>query len=114
MSIPHRSWQLATTGHRALDAIPGAAPDRVVVDLALPDVDGLTVCRLLRSATATATAEPPIVCMSEAGEAEVRIRTFEQGEVDFVQKPRAGPTRATGASPASSATSRSGRPRRPR
>jgi PAS domain S-box-containing protein len=77
--------QLATTGHRALDAIPDAAPELVIVDLELPDVDGLTLCRLLRSAPAT--AELPIICMSEAGESEVRIRSFEQGAVDFVQKP---------------------------
>jgi PAS domain S-box-containing protein len=76
---------LATTGRRALDAIPEEVPDLVVVDLTLPDLDGLTVCRLLRDGEDT--GDIPIICMSEADRVESRVESFEHGAVDFIQKP---------------------------
>jgi PAS domain S-box-containing protein len=77
--------QVATSGQHALAAIPEALPDLVMVDLLLPDMDGLAVCRLLREAPVT--TDIPIICMSEPGSAGRRVESFEHGAVDVVEKP---------------------------
>ncbi len=57
----------------------------VLLDLKLPDMDGLEVCRQLRSHTATASV--PIVMISSLDSEEDRIRGFELGADDYVTKP---------------------------
>ena len=70
------------TGAAALAAVAASAPDLVVLDLGLPDMDGTDVCRGIRSLTAT-----PIIVVS-ARDAELdRVLALEMGADDYVVKP---------------------------
>jgi DNA-binding response OmpR family regulator len=69
----------AATGAEALAA---AATDLVLLDLRLPDVDGLTVCRELRS-----RSDVPIIVVSARGEEIDRVVGLELGADDYVVKP---------------------------
>jgi DNA-binding response OmpR family regulator len=75
----------AATGREALDAIAAEPPDVLVLDLMLPHVDGLEVCRVVRSAPATA-ALPIIMLTARADESE-RIVGLELGADDYLAKP---------------------------
>jgi two-component system phosphate regulon response regulator PhoB len=77
--------RIATTGAEALQRVRTAAPDLVVLDLMLPEMDGLEVCRRLRSAAATA-AIPIIMLTAKADEID-RVVGLEMGADDYVGKP---------------------------
>ncbi|HEY8828213.1 MAG TPA: response regulator transcription factor [Jatrophihabitantaceae bacterium] len=70
-------------GQAALDAVASDAPDLMVLDLMLPEVDGLEVCRRVR----TTHADLPIIMLTALGEAEDRIAGLEVGADDYVTKP---------------------------
>ena len=71
------------SGRSALDRIGADAPDLIVLDVMLPEVDGLEVCRQVRA------SHPglPIVMLTALGEAEDRIAGLEVGADDYVTKP---------------------------
>jgi two-component system, OmpR family, response regulator RegX3 len=69
----------AATGAEALAA---ETPDVVLLDLRLPDVDGLTVCRELR-----ARSQVPIIIVSARGEEVDRVVGLELGADDYLVKP---------------------------
>ena len=71
--------QLAQPGH-------GQPPDLVVLDLMLPDIDGLEVCRRIRSLP-TATAQTPILMLTAKGDPMDRIIGLEMGADDYLPKP---------------------------
>ena len=71
--------QHVATGEEALAA---PEPDVVLLDLRLPDVDGLTVCRRLRE-----RSEVPIIVVSARGEEVDRVVWLELGADDYVVKP---------------------------
>src|SRR5207253_6404231 len=52
----------ATTGHAAIDAVDRQAPQLVILDLGLPDLDGIEVCRRMREGRAI-----PILVLSARG-----------------------------------------------
>ncbi len=67
------------TGQEALDA---PLPDLVLLDLRLPDIDGIEVCRELRS-----KSNVPIIVVSARGEEVDRVVGLELGADDYVVKP---------------------------
>jgi DNA-binding response OmpR family regulator len=69
----------AATGAAALEA---AIPDVVLLDLRLPDMDGLDVCRALRERSAV-----PIIIVTARGEESDRVVGLELGADDYVVKP---------------------------
>jgi two-component system response regulator RegX3 len=69
----------AATGAAALEAAP---TDVVLLDLRLPDIDGLDVCRVLRERSAV-----PIIVVSARGEESDRVVGLELGADDYVVKP---------------------------
>jgi phosphate regulon transcriptional regulator PhoB len=71
------------TGPDALTAVRTAMPDLVVLDLMLPGMDGLEVCRRLR---ATASSLPIIMLTAKADEVD-RVVGLELGADDYVVKP---------------------------
>ena len=75
----------ATTGSDALREVKAAAPDLVVLDLMLPEVDGLEVCRRLRRDTSTAAI--PIIMLTAKSDEVDRIVGLEVGADDYVGKP---------------------------
>jgi DNA-binding response OmpR family regulator len=77
----HRALQ-AADGDAAREAIEGAAPDLVVLDIMLPGIDGLELCRWIRS-----RSELPVIMLTARGEEVDRIVGFELGADDYVTKP---------------------------
>src|SRR2546428_6301155 len=75
----------ATTGSDALREVKAAVPDLVVLDLMLPEVDGLEVCRRLRRDTSTAAI--PIIMLTAKSDEVDRIVGLEIGADDYVGKP---------------------------
>jgi two-component system response regulator ResD len=72
-----------TDGPAALAAVADAAPDLVVLDLMLPGLDGLEVCRRLRATHPNL----PVLMLTARNEAEDRIAGLEVGADDYVAKP---------------------------
>src|SRR6266566_5935311 len=75
----------ATTGSDALREVKAAVPDLVVLDLMLPEVDGLEVCRRLRRDTSTASL--PIIMLTAKSDEVDRVGGLEVGADDYVGKP---------------------------
>src|SRR3954470_21080940 len=74
---------VAATGQEGLTRIAAAAPDAVVLDLGLPDVDGLEVCRRLRSAG----DRVPILILTARDAVADRIDGLDAGADDYLVKP---------------------------
>jgi len=72
-------------GHQALQQIRRAAPDLLVLDLMLPGMDGLDVCRRLRADSATRGL--PIIMVTAKGEEADRVVGLEMGADDYLLKP---------------------------
>jgi two-component system, OmpR family, KDP operon response regulator KdpE len=72
----------ADTGEEALDVAAVRRPDAAIVDLVLPDVDGVEVCRRLRE-----WSEMPIIVLSAVGEEDAKVRALAAGADDYVTKP---------------------------
>ena len=73
------------TGTAALERASETAFDLVLLDLTLPDVDGLDVCRRLRSTPLNATT--PTIMLTARGEETDVVVGLEAGAVDYVVKP---------------------------
>jgi DNA-binding response OmpR family regulator len=73
---------LAGTGHEGIAAVLRERPDVVLLDLMLPEIDGLEVCRQLRSRVDT-----PIIMVTARGEEVDRVVGLEGGADDYVAKP---------------------------
>lgn len=76
---------LAEDGEAALRRIEAEQPDAVVLDLMLPGVDGLEVCKLLRRDPATANL-PVLMLTAKATEVD-RVLGLELGAQDYLTKP---------------------------
>jgi two-component system phosphate regulon response regulator PhoB len=79
------SVQTASTGRAALETIHKNPPDLIVLDLMLPDVDGMEVCRTLR--LDTVSRRIPIIMLTARGDEIDRVVGFELGADDYVAKP---------------------------
>jgi phosphate regulon transcriptional regulator PhoB len=75
----------ATTGLEALRQLRAAPPDLVILDLMLPELDGLEVCRRLRADPATAAL--PVIMLTAKGDEVDRVVGLEMGADDYVVKP---------------------------
>ena len=74
-----------SSGRDALASIAAKPPDLVILDLMLPQVDGLEVCRAVRSDKHTAAV--PIIMLTARGEESERIVGLELGADDYLAKP---------------------------
>jgi two-component system KDP operon response regulator KdpE len=72
----------ATTAKEALDQAALHPPDAAIIDLVLPDGDGVEVTRTLREWT-----QVPIIVLSAVGEEDAKVRALEAGADDYVTKP---------------------------
>jgi len=77
--------ELVASGREALQAIAAKAPGLVILDLMLPHVDGLEVCRIVRGNDATAAI--PIIMLTARAEESDRIVGLELGADDYLAKP---------------------------
>jgi two-component system KDP operon response regulator KdpE len=72
----------ATTVADALDAAALHAPDAAILDLVLPDGDGIEITRRLREWSAL-----PVIVLSAVGEEDEKVRALQAGADDYVTKP---------------------------
>jgi DNA-binding response OmpR family regulator len=74
--------QAVIDGNSALKAVDEINPDLIVLDLMLPDISGLEVCRRLRQTRAT-----PVIMLTARGEEIDRVLGLEVGADDYLAKP---------------------------
>ena len=72
----------AADGLAGFEAFSDWHPDLVITDLAMPNVDGLELCRRLR-----AVSQVPIIVLSAKGEEKTKVEALDLGADDFVTKP---------------------------
>lgn len=75
----------AVNGVRALQAVEAVAPDLILLDIAMPEMDGYEVCRTLKENPDTAYI--PIIFLSASHEAIDKVMAFELGAADYISKP---------------------------
>ena len=73
---------LESRGDEALEVFRNNPPDLVLLDVMLPGIDGIEVCRLIRKESMV-----PIVMLSAKGETQDIVRGLEAGADDYMQKP---------------------------
>jgi two-component system KDP operon response regulator KdpE len=81
-------WTARATasGREALDLCVAEEPDVVLLDLGLPDIDGIAVCRQLRRWT-----QVPILVLTADGTEERMVQALDEGADDYVVKPYSTP-----------------------
>lgn len=72
----------AMTAGEALDAVAVRPPDAAIIDLVLPDGDGVELCRSIREWSGM-----PILVLSAVGDEREKVRALEAGADDYVTKP---------------------------
>jgi two-component system KDP operon response regulator KdpE len=77
---------VATTGAEALTEVATRSPAVIVLDLGLPDIDGIEVCRQLRRWT-----EIPIIVLTAEGAESRKVEALDEGANDYVTKPFSTP-----------------------
>jgi two-component system KDP operon response regulator KdpE len=83
-SLPHQGYRLieAETGEAALREATMRSPDAILLDLGLPDLDGVEVTRRLREWSTV-----PIVVLSARGQETDKIEALDAGADDYLTKP---------------------------
>jgi len=76
----------AVDGQSAIDSVAVDPPDAVVLDLRLPDIDGVEVCRRVRTWSGV-----PIIVLSANGLDERKVEALDEGANDYVTKPYSTP-----------------------
>jgi DNA-binding response OmpR family regulator len=79
------SASVVTGGRQALTAVAARRPDLMILDLMLPELGGLDVCRALRAKSETTSL--PIIMLTARGEESDRVVGLEIGADDYVTKP---------------------------
>jgi two-component system response regulator MprA len=74
---------LAEDGVRALDAVAGSQPDAVVLDVAMPGMDGLEVCRRMRAGG----DRTPVLMLTARDAIDDRVAGLDAGADDYLVKP---------------------------
>jgi DNA-binding response OmpR family regulator len=77
--------EIVSDGGRALSRAKESSPDLVILDLMLPGLNGLEVCRALRADEKTASV--PIIMLTARGEESERIFGLDVGADDYIVKP---------------------------
>ena len=78
--------EVARTGHEALEHAAIGAPDLIVLDLGLPDIDGIEVLRRIRE-----WSQVPIVVLTAEGADDTKVSALDEGADDYVTKPFSTP-----------------------
>jgi len=74
--------EVVGSGRDALSTLEDAPPDLVILDLGLPDVDGVEVLRRLRR-----TSRVPVVVLSARHQSDDKVEALDEGADDYVTKP---------------------------
>lgn len=74
--------EIATDGRSALQIVHERMPDVILLDLGLPDLDGIAVLRQVRS-----FSQVPVIVVSARGESDDKVEALDLGADDYVSKP---------------------------
>lgn len=85
MNLTHRGYEVtpAETGSEALEEVRTRPPDLLLLDLGLPDLDGLQVIQRVRTMIPTL----PVIVLSARTTSYDKVRALDLGAVDYVTKP---------------------------
>jgi two-component system KDP operon response regulator KdpE len=72
----------ASSAEEALDAAAVSRPDAGIIDLVLPDMDGVELCRRIRE-----WSEMPLIVLSAVGDENAKVRALAAGADDYITKP---------------------------
>lgn len=75
----------AYNGHEALTAVEREHPDLILLDVMMPDMDGIEVCQRLQSSEATRTI--PVIFITARSSKEGKLEGLSVGAVDYITKP---------------------------
>ncbi len=83
-ALRSRGYRVVTAvdGNHAVNAAIDEYPDAIVLDLGLPDLDGIEVCRRIRS-----WSEVPIIVLTAEGSDRRKVLALDEGADDYVTKP---------------------------
>jgi signal transduction histidine kinase len=79
---------MAGNGRQALEMVPNVLPDLILLDIMMPEMDGLEVCRHLQKDPVT--KDIPVIFLTAKAETADIVKGFELGAVDYVTKPFKG------------------------
>ncbi len=82
LKINHYAYIAASTGNEAISLCASHHPDLILLDLGLPDIDGIEVIRTVRS-----WSEALIIIISARGEDSDKIMALDSGADDYLTKP---------------------------
>lgn len=83
-SLAARGYEVRTApdGETAIDTFHDFAPDLVITDLSMPEMDGIELCSRIRK-----ESEVPIIVLSVKGEEKTKVAALDAGADDYVTKP---------------------------
>lgn len=76
---------LVSSGRQALDVAETEKPKLILLDVVMPDLDGLEVCRRLKAHARLKNV--PVICISALSDTASKLAAFESGAVDYITKP---------------------------
>ncbi len=79
------STTFANSGKQAIERVKSASPDLILLDLMMPEMNGLEVCKYIRSQAIYEYI--PIIFLTASNEKEDLLKAFEYGAVDYITKP---------------------------
>lgn len=79
------STTFAISGAQALERLETAKPDLILLDMMMPDMDGLQICSILKSNPET--CDIPVIFLTASQNSEHIIQAFDKGAVDYLTKP---------------------------
>jgi two-component system KDP operon response regulator KdpE len=82
LSAQRYDVRVANEGEAALEIMKDWAPDLVITDLQMPRMDGITLCREIRT-----KSEVPIIVLSVKGDDPTKVKALDLGADDYVTKP---------------------------
>ncbi len=82
--LGHEGWEIYTVlnGKDALSYVEQHPPDLVILDIILPEMDGMEVCRRLQS-----LSKVPVIMLSARGEMADKVQCLDLGADDYLTKP---------------------------
>ena len=81
----HYEVMLATSGEAAIERVRARKPDLILLDVMMPGIDGIEVCRRLQ--LDPATQDIPIIFVTAAHDSDLAVQGLNEGGVDYVTKP---------------------------
>ncbi|HEY1082872.1 MAG TPA: hybrid sensor histidine kinase/response regulator [Prosthecobacter sp.] len=75
----------ASSGEQALELLQKSVPDLILLDVLMPDLDGVETCKLIKENPVL--ADIPIIFLSAADDKNLIVQALESGGVDYVTKP---------------------------